>query len=205
MEQVPGAGGRGLVGFPSITADNLKRPTGPLCAGCHSVGWSTSTPSGLRSGTSDASVATAQEASTRLIPRGKTSSTRPAQDMSPQATPAFSATRKVNRSPIRLTASISIGRLAIGLDYASRITGSLKIIKLEESSFYYFADGTAHKNRMQGNDFVQSVMYRRGVTCFSCHDAHGTGNYAQLRKPANVICLDCHGPHSPGPDPAPSD
>src|SRR5436853_72260 len=23
---------------------------------------------------------------------------------------------------------------------------------------------------------------------------HGTGNYAQLLKPANQICLDCHGP-----------
>ena len=40
-------------------------------------------------------------------------------------------------------------------------------------------------------------MYRRGVTCATCHDVHGTGNYAQLRKPANVICLDCHGPSSP--------
>ena len=50
---------------------------------------------------------------------------------------------------------------------------------------------------MQGNDFVQSVMYRRGITCFDCHDVHGTSNYAQLRKPANEICLDCHGPFSP--------
>jgi len=31
---------------------------------------------------------------------------------------------------------------------------------------------------MQGNDYVQSVMYRHSVTCFDCHDAHGTGNYA---------------------------
>jgi predicted CXXCH cytochrome family protein len=40
-------------------------------------------------------------------------------------------------------------------------------------------------------------MYRRGVTCFSCHDVHGTGNNADLIKPANVLCLDCHGPRSP--------
>jgi predicted CXXCH cytochrome family protein len=65
-----------------------------------------------------------------------------------------------------------------------------------ESNFYYFADGTAHKNRMQGNDFVQSVMYARGVTCFDCHDAHGTGNYAQLRKPAQELCQQCHAPMS---------
>jgi predicted CXXCH cytochrome family protein len=69
--------------------------------------------------------------------------------------------------------------------------------KLGEQSFTHFADGTAHKNRMQGNDFVESVMYRRGVTCFDCHDAHGTENYAQLRKPVDKICLDCHEPGSP--------
>jgi predicted CXXCH cytochrome family protein len=40
-------------------------------------------------------------------------------------------------------------------------------------------------------------MYRRGVTCFDCHDVHGTGSYAQLRKPADRLCLDCHGPSSP--------
>ncbi|MEK6398696.1 MAG: cytochrome c3 family protein, partial [Terriglobus sp.] len=35
------------------------------------------------------------------------------------------------------------------------------------------------------------------VTCASCHDVHGTGNYAQLRKPAEQICLDCHAANSP--------
>lgn len=69
--------------------------------------------------------------------------------------------------------------------------------KAGEQTFFHFADGTAHKNRMQGNDFVTSVMYTRGVTCFSCHDAHGTGNNAQLSKPANAVCLSCHGPRSP--------
>ena len=61
--------------------------------------------------------------------------------------------------------------------------------KLGETSFTHFADGTAHKNRMQGNDFVQSLMYTRGVTCFSCHDVHGTQNDAVLRKPANEHLL----------------
>lgn len=67
---------------------------------------------------------------------------------------------------------------------------------LGETTFTHFPDGTAHKNRMQGNDFVQSVMYRRGITCFTCHDIHGTKNSAQLRKPAGKLCLDCHGPMS---------
>jgi predicted CXXCH cytochrome family protein len=49
---------------------------------------------------------------------------------------------------------------------------------------------------MQGNDFATSLMYTHGVTCFSCHDVHGTANNADLLKPANVICLECHGPGS---------
>ena len=86
--------------------------------------------------------------------------------------------------------------------------------KLGETSFTHFPDGTAHKNRMQGNDFVQSLMYTRGVTCFSCHDPHGTENDAMLRKPVNEICASCHsvgsqnGPHAAihrGAHPSPPD
>lgn len=47
----------------------------------------------------------------------------------------------------------------------------LESYRLGETSFTHFPDATAHKNRTQGNDFVQSLMYNRGVTCFSCHDA----------------------------------
>ena len=69
--------------------------------------------------------------------------------------------------------------------------------RLGITDYYYYADGTAHKNRMQGNDFVQSLMYRHGVTCFDCHDVHGTKHRFELRRPVNAICLDCHGPGSP--------
>ncbi len=68
--------------------------------------------------------------------------------------------------------------------------------KLGETTFTHFADGTAHKNRMQGNDFAQSLMYTRGVACYSCHDVHGTGNNADLIKPPQEMCLTCHGPRS---------
>ena len=33
-------------------------------------------------------------------------------------------------------------------------------------------------------------------------NVHGTENYAQLRKPAASICLDCHGPSPNGPQTA---
>ncbi|MEI9889947.1 MAG: hypothetical protein WDN45_04275 [Caulobacteraceae bacterium] len=50
--------------------------------------------------------------------------------------------------------------------------------KLGELTFTHFPDGTGHKNRMQGNDFTQSLMYARGVACFSCHHPHGSSNPA---------------------------
>jgi len=68
--------------------------------------------------------------------------------------------------------------------------------KLGETTFTHFPDGTAHKNRMQGNDFAQSLMYTRGVMCSTCHDVHGTANNADLRKPPQQMCLTCHGPRS---------
>ena len=69
--------------------------------------------------------------------------------------------------------------------------------------FTHFEDGAAHNNRMQGNDFVTNVMYKRGISCSSCHDAHGTPNNAHLLKPARAMCLECHGPKSPnGPNTA---
>ena len=59
--------------------------------------------------------------------------------------------------------------------------------KLEElkpgtTNFYQYADLTAHKNRMQGNDFVQSVMYHRQLRCFDCHDVHSNQNTASLQE-----------------------
>jgi predicted CXXCH cytochrome family protein len=69
--------------------------------------------------------------------------------------------------------------------------------KLGETTFTHFPDGTAHKNRMQGNDYVSSLMYTHGVSCYTCHDSHGSDHPALLRKPASTLCLDCHGPNSP--------
>lgn len=87
----------------------------------------------------------------------------------------------------------------VGYDVTKALSDYWKLEdhKLGETSFTHFAEGTAHKNRMQGNDYVQSQMYTHGVTCFTCHDAHGTKYPAQLRKPASALCLDCHTPGSP--------
>ncbi|MDH3440502.1 MAG: multiheme c-type cytochrome [Gammaproteobacteria bacterium] len=68
---------------------------------------------------------------------------------------------------------------------------------LGEETATHWPDGSAHKNRMQGNDYVTSSMYIKNVSCWDCHDVHGTEYSADLIKPAETLCLTCHGPESP--------
>jgi predicted CXXCH cytochrome family protein len=74
--------------------------------------------------------------------------------------------------------------------------------KLEElkpgvTNFFQFADMTGHKNRMQGNDFVQSTMYHRQIRCFDCHQVHSATNVASVRRVGNALCLKCHDADNP--------
>ena len=110
---------------------------------------------------------------------------------------ASSATRRASRSRTRWPGSTTTGPSGFHVGLDLKDFWELEEHKLGETTFTHFGDGTAHKNRMQGNDFVQSLMYARGVTCSSCHDAHGTANNADLRKPPQEMCLTCHGPKSP--------
>ena len=68
----------------------------------------------------------------------------------------------------------------------------LEDLKFGTTNFYQFDDLTAHKNRMQGNDFVQSNMYHRQIRCFDCHQIHSNKNAANLRQPGNALCISCH-------------
>ena len=71
-----------------------------------------------------------------------------------------------------------------------------------KQSAEFWANGTAHKNRVQGNTFLRSVMHANGLQCSSCHDAHGSRNVSMTIKSAstNALCMTCHGPDkSTGP------
>ncbi len=181
---------------PFYPADNMKRPTGPLCDGCHSVDYNIHTKQ----------VAEWNVGCERCHGPGSEHVERPERgDIQNPARMDYVAASdsciqchsqgRPRTSPIEgVYYDWPVG-YSVGLKLED--FWALEGHTLGQLSFTHFPDGTAHKNRMQGNDFVQSVMYRRGVTCFSCHDAHGTDNYAQLREPAEKICLDCHGPLSP--------
>ena len=60
----------------------------------------------------------------------------------------------------------------------------------------FWENGTAHKNRVQGNTFSHSVMAHNGIQCSNCHDSHGSKHLSMTTKSAstNALCNSCHGP-----------
>ena len=181
---------------PFYPADNMKRPTGPLCDGCHSVNYNVQTKTVTEwnvgcercHGPAGDHVKTPSRAN--IINPARLDSMK-AVDLCVQC---HSQGKPLTNPILGQYYDWPVGFHA-GLDLKN--FWELEEHKLGETNFMHFADGTAHKNRMQGNDFAQSLMYARGVTCFSCHDVHGTGNNADLIKPAKQLCLTCHGPNSP--------
>ena len=177
---------------PFYPPDNMQRPTGPTCDGCHSVGYDIRTKQvtewnvGCERCHGPGSEHVAHATRDNILNPAKLDYVA-ATDVCIQC---HSQGRPLTR-PIQGSYFDWPVGYRVGLKLADFWT--LEEHKLGETTFTHFADGTAHKNRMQGNDFVQSVMYRRGITCLNCHDVHGTENYAQLRKPADKLCLDCHG------------
>ena len=176
--------------------DNMQRPTGPLCDGCHSVDYNIQTRQ----------VAEWNVGCERCHGPGSEHAAHPTRGdiLNPAQMDGVAANDTCIQchsqgQPLSNPIEGKYYDWAVGYRVGLRLQDFWKLedCKLGETTFYYFPDCTAHKNRMQGNDFAQSVMYRHGITCSSCHDTHGTENYAQLRKPANQICRDCHAPAGP--------
>jgi len=188
---------------PFYPADNMQRPTGALCDGCHSVNYDVKTKTvfewnvGCEKCHGPGSEHVKQPTAANILNTARLGYV-PANDVCIQC----HSQGRPPSNPIE-------GKYydwPVGYEPALKLSDFWKLEdhKLGETSFTHFGDGTAHKNRMQGNDYVASAMYTHGVTCSSCHDVHGTGNPAQLRKPAETLCLDCHGPNSPNGPHAPT-
>ncbi len=188
---------------PFYPPDNFQRPTSMLCDGCHSVNY---------------------DVKSKTVTEWNVGCERCHGPGSEHVKNALSAAiYNPARADFVAASDVCISCHSQGRPVANPIQGkyydwpvgydpTLKLSdfwrledhKLGETTFTHFADGTAHKNRMQGNDYVGSQMYSHGVTCFSCHDVHGTDFRASLRKAPETLCLDCHGPNSPNGPHAPS-
>jgi len=181
---------------PHYGPTNADRPTGPLCDGCHSVNYNiqskrvTEWNVGCERCHGPGSEHVRRPSAATIVNPAKLDTSR-ANDTCIQC--------HSQGQPLKNPIAGRYYDWPVGFHQGGKLQEYWKLEehKLGETSFTHFPDGTGHKNRMQGNDFVQSVMYRRGVTCFDCHDVHGTGNPADLLKPSGQLCLTCHGSSSP--------
>jgi predicted CXXCH cytochrome family protein len=93
-----------------------------------------------------------------------------------------------NRALVELCAPCHSRRTELG-DYDHRrselLDNHLPVL-LDEG--VYYPDGQILDEDFEYGSFVQSKMYRMGVRCTDCHDAHTL----KLRAEGNGVCLQCH-------------
>jgi len=177
-------------------ADQMQRPTGPLCDGCHSTNYDIET----------------KQVSEWNVGCEKCHGAGAAHVQNPEKNNVINPARlepvrgidiciqcHSQGQPQRKPIAGVYYDWPVGYEPGDRLSDywQLEEHHLGEETFTHWPDGSAHKNRMQGNDYVASAMYQRGVGCWACHDVHGTENAADLIKPGDGLCLTCHGPASP--------
>ena len=147
--------------YPS---DNMQRPTGPTCDGCHSVGYDIHTKQ----------VAEWNVGCERCHGPGSEHVAHPIARQHPESCPMdYVAANDTciqchsQGQPLPNPIEGKYYDWPVGYHVGLRLPtfGSWKTSRSARPTSTAFPDGTAHKNRMQGNDFAQSVMYRRGITC----------------------------------------
>jgi predicted CXXCH cytochrome family protein len=175
---------------------NMDRPTGPTCDGCHSVNYNIATKQvtewnvGCEKCHGPGSAHVANPTRTNIVNpetldyvRGNDTCIQCHSQGRPttiQPTPGHAYDWPVGYEPGK--------RLA---DF-----WALEELKPGTTNFFQYADLTAHKNRMQGNDFAQSNMYHREMRCFDCHQVHGNSP-SLVPVPTNQLCLGCHTKENP--------
>ena len=177
-------------------ADQMGRPTGPLCDGCHSTNYDIETKSvkEWNVGCEKCHGAGAEHIEdpkfSNIVNPAKLDHVR-GNDVCIQC--------HSQGQPLQNPINELYFDWPVGYQPGDRLANYWRLEEhhLGEETGTHWPEGSAHKNRMQGNDFVSSAMYTKNIGCFDCHDAHGTDNNADLIKPAQSLCLTCHGPESP--------
>lgn len=177
-------------------AEQMERPAGPLCDGCHSTNYDIRTKQvtewnvGCETCHGPGSLHVKAPSPANIVNAARLDYIRAA-DICIQC---HSQGQPLN-NPIE-------GKYydwPVGYQPGARLSDYWKLEErhLGEETFTHWPEGSAHKNRMQGNDYVTSLMYTKGVQCSHCHDVHGTAHNADTIRSGNALCLQCHGPRSP--------
>jgi len=180
-------------------ADQMQRPTGPLCDGCHSVNYDikAKTVTEWNVGCEKCHGAGSLHVQ---YPVAKTI-VNPSRLQGERADDVCIQCHSQGQPRVKPIGGVYYD-WPVGYQPGDRLNDLWELEEHHEGkeTFTHWPDGHAHKNRMQGNDWVQSEMYVKGVRCYGCHDVHGTPNDAALRMPGDAVCLQCHGPQrQPGP------
>jgi predicted CXXCH cytochrome family protein len=176
---------------PHYGPSNFDRPTGPTCDGCHSVNYNVETKQvtewnvGCEKCHGPGSLHVAHPTRTNIVNPATLDSVR-GNDTCIQC--------HSQGQPLKNPIHGQYYDWPVGYLPGDRLVDfwQLEELKPGVTNFYQYADLTAHKNRMQGNDFVQSVMYHRQLRCFDCHEVHSAKNTSNLIQPGNALCLFCH-------------
>jgi predicted CXXCH cytochrome family protein len=186
----PGAGTDWWV--PFYPSEQMARPTGPLCDGCHSVNYNINTHAVTEW---NVGCERCHGPGNNHVQNPKAPIVNPSRLDDVRANDVCISCHSQGM-PRQNPLAGQYYDWPVGYTAGDRLSDvwQLEEHTLGETTFTHWPDGSAHKNRMQGNDYVTSRMYAKGVRCYACHDTHGTGNPADLVLSGNAVCLQCHGP-----------
>jgi predicted CXXCH cytochrome family protein len=181
--------------LPFYGPSNSDRPTGPTCDGCHSVNYNVQTKQvtewnvGCEKCHGPGSLHVAHPTKQNIVNPTTLDYVR-GNDTCIQC--------HSQGRPVKNPIAGQYYDWPVGFLPGQRLADfwSLEELKPGVTNFYQFPDLTAHKNRMQGNDFVQSNMYHRQLRCFDCHEVHGD-TVSNLPVSGNALCLGCHTKDNP--------
>lgn len=176
-------------------ASNFERPTGPLCDGCHSVNYNIETKQ----------VTEWNVGCEKCHGPGSEHVAHPTKNIVNPETLDYvrgNDTCIQCHSQGRTLQDIFGGQhydWPVGFTEGARLSDFWRLEELRPgtTNFLQYADMSAHKNRMQGNDFIQSTMYHRELRCFDCHEVHSNKNPANLKAVGNALCRGCHTKENP--------